>query len=151
MDFLSELWLFMRVRKKFWLMPIFFMLVTVGGLMVLLTKGSVKTKEWNLLKEEFDALVRNGFPLQGSPPVGLPGAAAPSPPLTRIDESGRRVDRPATRVTHAETTCGRYKAKAANMRASNCGVASCSRIWPITKQRSEDRVNDPRLPVRSGP
>jgi Family of unknown function (DUF5989) len=73
MDFLSELWLFMRVRKKFWLMPIFFMLVIVGGLMVLLTKGSVKTKEWNLLKEEFDALVRNGFPLQGSPPVGWPG------------------------------------------------------------------------------
>ena len=72
MDFLSELWLFMRVRKKFWLMPIFFMLVTVGGLMVLLTKGSVKTKEWNLLKEEFDALVRNGFPLQGKP-VGWPG------------------------------------------------------------------------------
>ena len=73
MDFLSELWLFMRVRKKFWLMPIFFMVVTLGGLMVLLTKGSVKTKEWNLLKEEFDALVRNGFPLQGSPAVGWPG------------------------------------------------------------------------------
>ena len=65
MDLLSELWLFMRVRRKFWLMPIFFMLVMVGGLMVLLAKGSVKTKEWNLLKEEFDALVRNGFPLQG--------------------------------------------------------------------------------------
>ena len=65
MDLLSELWLFMRVRKKFWLMPIFFMLVMVGGLMVLLAKGSVKTKEWNLLKEEFDAFVRNGFPLQG--------------------------------------------------------------------------------------
>jgi len=73
MDFLSEFWLFMRVRKKFWLMPIFFMVVTLGGLMVLLTKGSVKSKEWNLLKEEFDALVRNGFPLQGSPPVGWPG------------------------------------------------------------------------------
>jgi hypothetical protein len=54
-------------------MPIFFMLVTVGGLTVLLTKGSAKTKEWNLLKEEFDALVRNGFPLQGSQPVGWPG------------------------------------------------------------------------------
>ena len=73
MDFLSELWLFMRVRKKFWLMPIFFMVVTLGGLMAVLTKGSVKTKEWNLLKEEFDALVRNGFPLQGSTPVGWPG------------------------------------------------------------------------------
>jgi Family of unknown function (DUF5989) len=73
MDFLSELWLFMRVRKKFWLMPIIFMVVTLGGLMVLLLKGSAKTKEWNLLKEEFDALMRNGFPLQGSAPVLWPG------------------------------------------------------------------------------
>ena len=40
---------------------------------MLLTKSSVKTKEWNLLKEEFDALVRNGFPLKGSPPVLWPG------------------------------------------------------------------------------
>jgi hypothetical protein len=71
MDFLSEFWLFMRVRKKFWLMPIFFMVVTLGGLMVLLTRGSANTKEWSLLKEEFDALVRNGFPLRGSPPVLL--------------------------------------------------------------------------------
>jgi hypothetical protein len=73
MDLLSELWLFMRVRRKFWLMPIFFMLVIVGGLMVRLTKGSVKTKEWNLLKKEFDAFVRNGFPLQGRSPVEWPG------------------------------------------------------------------------------
>jgi Protein of unknown function (DUF3551) len=28
-------------------------------------------------------------------------------------------------------------------------LASSLRIWPITKQRSEDRANDPRLPVRS--
>jgi len=40
--------------------------------------------------------------------------------------------------------------KAAKMRASDRGVASSSRIWP-KQQRSEDRVNDPRLPVRSGP
>ena len=73
MDFVSELWLFMRVRKKFWLMPIFLVAVTLGGLMVLLTKGSATTKEWSLLKQEFDALVRNGFPLQGSPPVLWPG------------------------------------------------------------------------------
>jgi Family of unknown function (DUF5989) len=73
MDFLSEFWLFIRVRKKFWLMPIFFMVVTLGGLMVLLAKGSAKTKEWRVLKEEFDALVRNGFPLQGRPPVLWPG------------------------------------------------------------------------------
>jgi hypothetical protein len=40
MDFLVELWRFMRVRKKFWLMPILIMMVVFGGL-VMLTKGSV--------------------------------------------------------------------------------------------------------------
>ena len=39
MDFLIELWRFMRVRKKFWLLPILFMMVVFGGLVVL-TKGS---------------------------------------------------------------------------------------------------------------
>lgn len=39
MDFLSELWRFMRVRKKFWLLPIMFMMVLLGGLIVL-PKGS---------------------------------------------------------------------------------------------------------------
>jgi hypothetical protein len=39
MDFLSELWRFMRTRKKFWLLPILIMMVVFGGLVVL-TKGS---------------------------------------------------------------------------------------------------------------
>jgi uncharacterized protein DUF5989 len=39
MDFLVELWRFMRVRKKFWLMPILIVMVLFGGL-VMLTKGS---------------------------------------------------------------------------------------------------------------
>jgi Family of unknown function (DUF5989) len=39
MDFLAELWRFMRVRKKFWLMPILIMMVVFGGL-AFLTKGS---------------------------------------------------------------------------------------------------------------
>ena len=39
MDFLVELWRFMRVRKKFWLMPTLIMMVVFGGL-VMLTKGS---------------------------------------------------------------------------------------------------------------
>ena len=39
-DFLTELWRFMRMRKKFWLMPIFVMMVAFGGLVVL-TKGTV--------------------------------------------------------------------------------------------------------------
>jgi hypothetical protein len=40
MDFLFELWRFMRVRKKFWLLPILIMMVVFGGLLIL-AKGSV--------------------------------------------------------------------------------------------------------------
>ena len=39
MSFLAELWLFLRTRKKFWLMPIVFMMVIFGGLVVL-SQGS---------------------------------------------------------------------------------------------------------------
>jgi hypothetical protein len=39
MGFLAELWRFMRVRKKFWLMPVLVMMMVFGGL-VFLTKGS---------------------------------------------------------------------------------------------------------------
>ncbi|MFB9268558.1 DUF5989 family protein [Bradyrhizobium erythrophlei] len=39
-DFLAELWRFMRVRKKFWLAPIVIMMVVFGGLAVV-AKGSV--------------------------------------------------------------------------------------------------------------
>ena len=39
MDFLRELWLFLRVRKKFWLLPILVMMVVFGGLVVL-SQGS---------------------------------------------------------------------------------------------------------------
>jgi Family of unknown function (DUF5989) len=39
MDFLSELWRFLRVRKKFWLLPMLLMMLMFGGLVVL-TKGS---------------------------------------------------------------------------------------------------------------
>lgn len=38
-DLIAELWRFMRVRKKFWLLPILVMMVVFGGLIVL-TKGS---------------------------------------------------------------------------------------------------------------
>lgn len=37
--FLTELWMFMRVRKKFWLAPILLMLLVFGGLIVL-SQGS---------------------------------------------------------------------------------------------------------------
>jgi hypothetical protein len=39
MDFLAELWRFMRVRKKFWLLPVVILMVVFGGL-VMLTNGS---------------------------------------------------------------------------------------------------------------
>ncbi len=39
MSFISELWMFLRVRKKFWLLPIIVMMVVFGGLVVL-TQGS---------------------------------------------------------------------------------------------------------------
>ena len=39
MAFLLELWRFMRVRKKFWLLPIFIVLGVFGALLVL-TQGS---------------------------------------------------------------------------------------------------------------
>ena len=39
MSFLAELWRFLRVRKKFWLLPIIIMSFLLGGLVVL-TQGS---------------------------------------------------------------------------------------------------------------
>jgi hypothetical protein len=34
MSFLKELWAFMRARKKYWLLPILFMMVLLGALVV---------------------------------------------------------------------------------------------------------------------
>ena len=39
MSFIKELWSFIRIRKKFWLMPILIMMLVFGGL-VILTQGS---------------------------------------------------------------------------------------------------------------
>ena len=39
-DFVMELWVFMKERKKFWLLPIIIVLMLLGGLIVL-TQGSV--------------------------------------------------------------------------------------------------------------
>ena len=39
MMFLSEFWMFMRARRKFWLLPIVAMMVVFGGL-VALSQGS---------------------------------------------------------------------------------------------------------------
>jgi hypothetical protein len=39
MSFVLEFWRFLRVRKKYWLLPILLMMVLFGGLIVL-TQGS---------------------------------------------------------------------------------------------------------------
>ena len=39
LEFVTELWTFMRVRKKFWLLPIIIMMALFGGLIVL-SQGS---------------------------------------------------------------------------------------------------------------
>lgn len=38
-SFVAELWSFMRIRKKYWLLPVILMLALFGGL-VILAKGS---------------------------------------------------------------------------------------------------------------
>jgi Family of unknown function (DUF5989) len=40
LDTLKDLWFFLKVRKKFWLLPILLVLLLVGSLLVL-TQGSV--------------------------------------------------------------------------------------------------------------
>tara|TARA_B100001057_G_C22523734_1_gene822943 strand:- start:231 stop:380 length:150 start_codon:yes stop_codon:yes gene_type:complete len=40
MDFLAELWEFLRVKKKLWLAPIIIVMIILGGLLVL-AQGSV--------------------------------------------------------------------------------------------------------------
>jgi hypothetical protein len=39
LDLLKELWIFMAARKKFWLLPVIIVLLTLGG-MLILTQGS---------------------------------------------------------------------------------------------------------------
>ena len=41
MEFLKELWLFIRERKKFWLLPIVVALVLVGSLLILAQGSAV--------------------------------------------------------------------------------------------------------------
>lgn len=40
-SFIKELWNFMRVRKKFWLLPIILVMVLLGGLIVLAQGSAV--------------------------------------------------------------------------------------------------------------
>lgn len=40
-EFLKELWAFMKVRKKFWLLPIVFMLLLLGALLVMVQGSAI--------------------------------------------------------------------------------------------------------------
>ncbi|NJM36030.1 MAG: hypothetical protein HC850_16590 [Rhodomicrobium sp.] len=39
MSFFAEFWDYMKVRKKFWLLPVFLVMILLGGLLVL-TQGT---------------------------------------------------------------------------------------------------------------
>ena len=41
MSFIKELWKFLRVRKKLWLLPSIVVMVVLGGLLLLAAKSSV--------------------------------------------------------------------------------------------------------------
>lgn len=41
MEILKEIWAFMRVRKKFWLLPIVLALLILGALMVLAPQAGI--------------------------------------------------------------------------------------------------------------
>ena len=40
-EFLKELWAFMKARKKFWLLPIIIVLLLLGGLLVLVQGSAI--------------------------------------------------------------------------------------------------------------
>jgi hypothetical protein len=40
-DLIKDLWAFMKERKKFWLLPIFLVLILLGGLLVLAQGSAV--------------------------------------------------------------------------------------------------------------
>ncbi len=40
MEFIKELWAFLKIRKKLWLAPIIIVMIIMGGLLIL-TQGSV--------------------------------------------------------------------------------------------------------------
>ena len=41
MYFLIELWAFTKVRKKYWLLPIIFVMMVLGGLIILIEGSAV--------------------------------------------------------------------------------------------------------------
>ncbi len=49
MDFLAELWRYMRVRKKFWLLPMIVLLVITGALLAATQSAALASFIYTLL------------------------------------------------------------------------------------------------------
>ena len=47
-EFLRDLWRFMRVRKKYWLLPIILVLVLLGGLVVVSQQSALASLIYTL-------------------------------------------------------------------------------------------------------
>jgi hypothetical protein len=47
-EFLGDLWRFMRVRKKYWLLPIILVLVLLGGLVVVSQQSALASLIYTL-------------------------------------------------------------------------------------------------------
>ena len=47
-EFLRDLWQFMRVRKKYWLLPIILVLVLLGGLVVVSQQSALASLIYTL-------------------------------------------------------------------------------------------------------
>jgi len=48
MEFMRDLWDFLKVRKKMWLLPIFIVLGLIGGLIVATQQSSIATLIYTL-------------------------------------------------------------------------------------------------------
>ncbi|WP_164503438.1 DUF5989 family protein [Pleionea sediminis] len=48
LDFINDLWAFLKVRKKMWLLPIFIILALLGGLVVATQQSSLATLIYTL-------------------------------------------------------------------------------------------------------
>ena len=53
MSFLIEFWNFLKVRKKFWLLPIILVLALFGGLIILSQGSAVSVYIYNILICDF--------------------------------------------------------------------------------------------------
>ena len=50
MSFLGELWTFLKVRKKLWLLPIILMMLVMGGLLMLAQGSAVPPHLYTLFE-----------------------------------------------------------------------------------------------------